>query len=102
MTRFDARLVALLGIAEASETVPTWSDFIHAHDQERVLKELTAAGAGHGVFDTEFRVRDGSLRWLAGSGPPGWRQESKRMVGLRCDVRNVSKRKSPCVGVRND
>ncbi|MGC4096527.1 MAG: PAS domain-containing protein [Nitrospira sp.] len=57
---------------------------MHAHDQERVLKELTAAGAGHGVFDTEFRVKhqDGSLRWLASWGHLVGGEESKRMVGL--------------------
>lgn len=93
LTRFDDRLLALLGIQGTQEASATWSEFIESRDWERVLKEMTAACEGHGVLDTEFRVkhRDGSLRWFASWGHLVEDEESKRMVGL---VQDITERKN--------
>ncbi|MGC3975623.1 MAG: PAS domain-containing protein [Nitrospira sp.] len=92
ITRFDDRLLALLGIPEDSETTMTWTDLIHVDDRERVINQLTAASEGHGVFDTEFRVNhsDGSLRWLASWGHLIEVEESEHMGGL---VQDITERK---------
>ncbi len=70
----DERFAALFGVnplvARAGVPIGAFLPSIHPDDQARVGTEIDAAMAGEGVFQSEYRVRNGQgdMRWIVARG----------------------------------
>ncbi len=78
-----------------SISIEDWTEFVHQEDRQQTIADLDSYvnTGGHGVFETEFRMRhtDGSWHWLMGKGYTLTRDAQGRpthVAGLNLDITN--------------
>lgn len=73
------------------ETIEQWRAAIQSDDRDRVVQELTEAGAAGGCFRSEYRVviRGGEIRWMSIKAQPhlaGGSDAPQRLLGVLTDI----------------